>query len=73
MDSLPWTSCDNEWNSNSSCVVLTAVQVKLIVIMHLHIAACMVIDSIARESDLLMPALALKHFKKYRRAMELWW
>ena len=31
----------------------------------------MVIDSIARESDLLMPALALKHFKKYRRAMKL--
>jgi len=26
VDSLPWTTCDNTWNSNSSCVVLSDVQ-----------------------------------------------
>ena len=26
VDSLPWTSCGNEWNDNSSCVVLSQVQ-----------------------------------------------
>ena len=25
MESLPWTSCGNHWNSNSSCVPLEAV------------------------------------------------
>ena len=27
VDSLPWTSCGNSWNSNSSCVDLTEVRV----------------------------------------------
>jgi len=26
VNSLPWTSCDNPWNSNSSCVLLSEVQ-----------------------------------------------
>ena len=28
VDSLPWTSCGNSWNSNSSCVDLTEVRVR---------------------------------------------